>query len=326
MRAPQPFVLAVVSLLVSACQASMTGGLDAGPPDAGGPLGDDGSAGDAWARTDSGSPRDADVSVDGGSSPLDSGAWDGGSSGGDPCGRPHEPSGFRVVSERAFDALSEDGWGNRTDAAFTIEPDATAPCSPPNVGVALFAARRTGGTGPIQTGLPVRPGADQLYISFWLKLSPNWQGHRSGVNKIFHFWVGSGASHGNHVLLSAQGIGDGALYAQVRFQGMVPNAMGQVSYNGSTYLDRGAAEIVRGRWHHWEVLLVSNEPGSVDGEAHLWIDGTKVYERIGDTGYVPSGSNNLFDQVSWNPTWGGTGDMIVEDQTMEMDHAYVSVP
>jgi len=79
----------------------------------------------------------------------------------------------------------------------------------------------------------------------------------------------------------------------------------------------------RGQWHKWEVLLVSNRPGSYDGIARWWIDGVLAGD-YSNVGYSAAGQANVWELVRWNPTWGGAGDVVPANQTMRMDLVRIS--
>jgi hypothetical protein len=229
------------------------------------------------------------------------------------AGYPNEPAGFTQITERGFDARVEQGWTDRGGNNFSIITDGTAPRSPQNVGRATFPLGFAGGTGPILTGRDIRSGNfTSIYISFWIKLSPNWDGHTSFVNKIYHLWINGQ----NKVYLSAQGSNAGPLQPQVRLQG-IPGP----SITRNLTPNVGAVSITRGNWHRWELVVTANTVGNADGVVEWWIDGVKVgsYRDVQITS-----ASRIWTNVDWNPTWGGTGDIVPADQFMYMDHIYIS--
>lgn len=241
---------------------------------------------------------------------------------------PNEPGGMTTISQRDFNAKVENGWTDRGDARFAIVQDSTAPVSPANVGEALFPPTMQGGTGPIQTTTMVngRGAKRTLYVAFWVKFSPNWVGHPSGVNKIFHIWINGG----NKVYLTAQGIAGGKLTAEVHFQGLglYDNTGPQksISWNGTPNLNSAAAVVTRGVWHRWELVLGANTPGQYDGTADWWLDGAKVgqYTAIGYNSAIQTGAANTWQIVDWNPTYGGVNFPPPSNQQMWMDRVYIS--
>ena len=85
---------------------------------------------------------------------------------GDSIGAPvstgtNEPAGYTLISDRHFDAKTDNNWLDRGDAAFSIQTDASSPFPTPlpglahSVGVATYPAGFIGGAGPINTRRPV---------------------------------------------------------------------------------------------------------------------------------------------------------------------------
>ncbi|HEX2780584.1 MAG TPA: hypothetical protein VHM30_13855 [Gemmatimonadaceae bacterium] len=198
---------------------------------------------------------------------------------------------------------------------FSIVQDPTARQSPPLVGQATFPAGFSGGSEPINLYVPI-PEAKTLYVSWWMKLSPGFEGHpRSGVNKIFHIWIGGA----NRVTLSAQGAGTSALQPQVRLQRVaVPGGAVNLLPNAAP-----GATVVRGRWQHWELVLVANGDGNADGSVELWLDGVKVSDYC-DQRFIAGTQDARWQSLNWAPTWGGTGASVRRPMYMWIDHIYIS--
>jgi hypothetical protein len=232
---------------------------------------------------------------------------------------PHEPAGFTKVTERSFAALSEDGWdvapASGSDTNFSIKSDALAPKSPPGVGQVFYPAGFQGGGEPVNVFKYGFPANQRLYISFWVRFSPNWVGHPSGVNKIFHFII----NNINKVFLSAQGADNDNLVATVFLQ-QIPGVDGR---RLDPDLNTGSAQIVRGRWHRWELLLTTNTIGSFNGTAEWWIDGVRV-GSYSDIAYIASGETTTWDGIQWAPTWGGGPVTLQVAQNEQIDHVYIS--
>lgn len=226
----------------------------------------------------------------------------------------HEPDGFAGFTERSFDEAVEDGWTASGDFDMKIVSDGSAPRSPSSVGQIRYPTGFEGGRTPTFTTRSGLEGEDyrKLYISFWVKLSENWQGHETRVNKVGFIWM-----HDNPVVVPNNNVKDsGPIGTEIRLQDTPA---------GSRHLtaNLGAKEIKRGKWHHWEIVLVANSGSSQDGEAHWWIDGEKVGEYT-DVIYGDSGQSKAWQIVAWRPTWGGRGDVVEAEMHMWMDHMYVS--
>lgn len=229
---------------------------------------------------------------------------------------PNEPEGFVRIADRRFSSPDEDGWRAVSVKRFSIVEDSDAPFSPPGVGRALYPRGFRGGKEPIVLTRRWSERPRAIYVSFWFKMSPNFHGHpKSGVNKILHIWIAGK----NRVYLSAQGSGSGALRPQVRLQQVVAP---EKFLNLKPDLVP-SSRIERGRWHRWELLLRANTGAGTDGSAEWWLDGRKVGSHDG-IAYVARDEEHGWQSLQWAPTWGGMGFEVAVEQSMYMDHLYVS--
>ena len=240
---------------------------------------------------------------------------------------PNEPAGFEVITERAFSHKAKDdkdrgprgseGWDGaefRT-GNFSIVRDPTAPKSPPFVAQFRYPQGFRGGRSPGLAQVAFRRPVRDLYLSLWIKLSPNWEGHRSNTNKMFFLWVNGG----NRVFVSAEGKGQNRLQPQIRLQGRdIPDQRPRLPPNVQP-----GAEVRRGVWQRWELVVSPNTPGANDGRIRWWIDGQLVSDYR-DVGFIRSGEGVRWDQLQWSATWGGGGDSVPADQFIWWDHVYVS--
>jgi hypothetical protein len=233
-----------------------------------------------------------------------------------PVGGSHEPLGYVRLTARDFTAKVENGWTDRGDAAFSIVQDPTAPQSPASVGQALFTAGPKDGTGPIKTGFTTTTKPRGLFIDLWIKVSPNWVGHSSNVNKVLHLWINGG----NRAYLNLAGNGSGTLAPRVELQGV-----NEVPVSRNLYPTANAPNATRGVWHRWEILLIANTPGKPDGVARWWVDG-KLKGDYSNINYVPVAPSRgaYWSLIDWNPTWGGRYGTIPAPQWMQIDRLTVS--
>lgn len=233
---------------------------------------------------------------------------------------PNEPSGYSAITERSFSAFKEDGWNNVGEGGNYQVPitDAGAPISPSDVGQGRYPTGFTGGVASHNTWRNYTATPSQ-FIGFAFKLSSNWQGHSSGVNKIL-FTMSTG---GGEPALVSFGQDMGTMNLQLRLQGTGDerSLSGGPNIGGNV----GDASIVRDTWYKAEVLMIANTGSNFDGELHIWINGSKTHEYT-DVRYFDDGTNHEFDGIKWNPTWGGTGDTVEETQYQWVDHIYVSAP
>lgn len=231
-------------------------------------------------------------------------------------GGPNEPEGLRPLTLREFDARVEDGWDDRGGQTFQIVADPGAPGSPPSIGRAVYPAGFLSGRGPIMTSFAIPGKPRTLYLSFWMRLSDNWEGHRTGVNKVFHIWIAGR----NRVYLSAQGKGDGPYAPQVNLQG-IPGP--QIARNLRPVRNQAIA-IRRGQWARWELLMQANHPGQRDASVEWWINGQRAGSES-NFAFVGSDGDPVWERVSWNPTWGGAGPPVRTPMSMDMDQVYISI-
>jgi len=252
-----------------------------------------------------------------------------------PPGGSNEPTGMTVITDRPFNSTTptytpgEAGWEDWSGTTYlTIVQDATAPKSPSNVAQLRYPAGYAGGNAPGGAEYNLRSGGRSpttLYISLWVKLSSNWYGNVSSVNKVCHVWI-SGL---NRVVASATGEANNPLVPQIRLQtlggqysdgvnppaedaNLNPNVAGQTN-----------VKIVRGQWYKWEIVIYGGTPGAANGTVDWWINGAKVGHYV-NIPYIPPGGSSTWDIFKWDPTWGGIGGNIPADQFMFMDHIYIS--
>lgn len=225
----------------------------------------------------------------------------------------HEPAGYSRITDRPFEARDDAGWGFNESSRYSIETDANAPGSCCRVGQARYNAGYSGGTSPAITWTSFgSEGNNEIYISFWLKLSDNWQGHSSGVNKIGFVWIHDNAA----VYFSAQGSGSGTLRPQVRLQD-VPDGARNLAANA------GNPAVRRGEWQRWEVQLIANSGGQANGVSRLWLDGELVSDYR-DVRFSSASQGRTWQHLYWYPVWGGMGDSVQQEMTMSIDHIYAS--
>lgn len=226
-------------------------------------------------------------------------------------GYPNQPAGYTAITGRPFAEKAEDGWTATTSSGFSIVSEASAPKAPPTIGQMFYPAGKSdydpGWTERSITSL----GYGEVYVSFWVKVSSNWQGHKSG-QKIGFAWI-----HDNPtVVFSIRGAGSDPLRSEIYLQN-IPGTSRILTPN------LASVELVRGRWHRWEVVLIVNSGDNTDGQVHWWVDGTKVGEYR-DVAFGSATQGKVWQLLSWRPIWGGQGDTLLEDQYMWMDHYYAS--
>jgi hypothetical protein len=230
---------------------------------------------------------------------------------------PNEPAGMKVISERRFDAKNEAGWRDEPSPDFSIVEDSSAPKSPMDVGQAIYPAGFVAGSEPISDNLSLGNIAQTIYLSFWVKFSPNWVAQPAS-NKILHIFIGDV----NRVFLYGFGGGSDPMVPQVALQ-QVPVGSGQFGSRDLPPRLAPDARLIPGKWHRWELVLTCNTAGNADGRVDWWIDGVHV-GSYSDLAIVTANQPHTWQIVQWAPTWGGIGGKVPADQYMRIDHMYVS--
>jgi hypothetical protein len=222
----------------------------------------------------------------------------------------NEPAGMTTVTERFFTGLDELGWQDRdTDlgagrlAFVDDQPDFTRSDSAAR---ARYNTSTDGGNAPVlmERGFT---GKGTLYLDFDWKVSSNYFGHSSGVNKIWFITAGSSASA--PIVVSATGDSTGPLILQVRLQACPPNIGGN---NASGAQSISIRNVVRDSVYRVEIVAIMNTYDSANGTLQVWVNGTQHVNRTnmaykGTDGSSEVGLNAKFNTVKFNNTWGGTG-------------------
>jgi hypothetical protein len=213
-----------------------------------------------------------------------------------------------LLIERPFNSLTEAVGAITT--GMSIIQDASAPKSPSGVIRTTFPAGFGGGSSPGNLEMS-HSGRRVLYVSYWAKLSSNFDGHLTGINKQFYEWAGGAPIF----YFEAYGVGSGSLEPRVVLQGTPRDAV----YSANLVTN---ARIPRGQWYHIEVLLTGNTSGSANGAVDWWLDGVHVGSITSGVQFT-SGTTS-WDIFSFRPIWGGLGDTVPSTMTMDMDHLYLS--
>jgi hypothetical protein len=227
-----------------------------------------------------------------------------------------------LISDRAFDARNESGWrdddwGNA--AGGKIIRDAKAPKSPGNILRTTLPAGFPAGGGTFSGDLTFAP-MRTLYISYWARLSKNWEGSDSGIDKQFYVYTSSGVPS---VVFTAHGS---------EYEPKSPVVEGQYILAGGFGSDPGdpdfdpnvvaTATIPRGEWYRIEMVLIGNSPGKRDGSIDWYLNGAHVgsYSKIQFTSGAAEWSLFHFTNL-----WSGDSTFKTrESQTLDFDHLYLS--
>jgi hypothetical protein len=234
---------------------------------------------------------------------------------------PNRPTGWTPMVNRSFRSLAKgpadhqgsEGW-DPFEARFArttlnIVPEGTDGSALD----VLYPAGFQGGTAPATAQMQLGSGSppNEIYLCLRVRLDRNWQGHRSGTNKMFYLWVIGQP----RVFVSAEGNGRGPLVPQFRLQG-TPDPRRHLGPNllPSTLVPRGV-------WTTWEMRFRMNSRGRADGIAQWWIDGRQTHDYrnmafYGDRMLEPKDQWSLFQL---RPIWGGGGDVVASPMHLWID-------
>lgn len=248
----------------------------------------------------------------------------------------NEPASFvELTTHRFTDTFnapdSDWAWSNGAGNFSLVTGQTPGSPSPDTVGYVVYPDGFAGGSAPgnwytTNAGADIDSlQSDSIYTTIWLKVSSNFYGHTSGVNKVIFTTTDGYAS--NPLYTSVQGSGNGVLLYQVRSQGTtIPNT----NFTGNTaYSDT----ITRNTWHKIEHLYILNTTSAdSNGVVKVWIDGLLTHDYTNAFLWNPTGGDSTaykheWNNTKWNPYWGGTGgslDIGGDSMYMWLDHFYVS--
>jgi len=233
------------------------------------------------------------------------------------AGASNEPSGMTVITDRPFDALGEMGWDDNGSGGAIIQ-DPTAPRSPSSILRTTLPKGFTAGGGTFSGDL-FFPGKRTLYISYWARLSSNWQGQSADVNKQFYAYTNGTTPN---IYFDAHGAGSNPLVPQLAGQDIIAGGIGGDPLNPDWNPNLlPSAQLIRGSWYHIEVVLVGNTSGSRNGSIDWYLDGVHIGSYSGIQ--FQSGAA-VWTQLHYTNLWGGGGGTTAQAQTLDFDHLYIS--
>jgi len=225
----------------------------------------------------------------------------------------HEPSGFSALVSQPWNAITALGWQEYdVDNHVTVVADPTVPTGDPEVLQFLFPEGFSGlGYGP---GLVYyMMSKSEMYLGFYWKMSPDWEGHTSNVNKMFYLFQREGDNR-EAVLVVAYGRPGGPYHLEISNEASDGGRWWTQNVNNVT--------LVPGQWYKMEMhLKKSSADAAPDGLVEWWING-QLAARYTDAKL--RGAN--FSEVHIDPVWGGTDSTIskTHDDYQRFGRFYIS--
>lgn len=234
--------------------------------------------------------------------------------------RQNEPAGLAQGTNKEFNSLSELETSNDPNWYITslvgsksITQDAQAPVSPPNVLTHTYPAGFNGGAAGTSAGF-INQSYDEIYVCLDCKWDENWQDHPTGTNKVFFITIDDFGGGGDPVFLSYN--------TQQQDPRLIMFLQGPSV--GRTLPRIQEFNPVKGQHHTVEIYLKTNTAdGVADGIARMWVDDNLVTD-VSDVEFWNGASAGKFNTVKLEPTWGGSGGVVVDPFSLYHDQIYVA--
>lgn len=192
---------------------------------------------------------------------------------------PNEPPGYTLLFEDDFESCENSRWWEGWDDQTFVEPVSDSRLGERCAVRHVYTVGQEGGYGnEIRFGLNGR-GLREIYVAYWIKLDPEWEGHESNVNKTAYIEtrfpaVTPGGSDRGFMWLEAYGAGRSPLHTAV-----VPQ-MHPTECQTALWQDRPNIKWQRGQWHLLEaVMKLASSRQTNDGSLTVWLDGWPVIQK-----------------------------------------------
>lgn len=223
---------------------------------------------------------------------------------------PNLPAGYTLITTRPFAALIEDGWVDYSGADLgkaTIVSDAT-PWGSTALDV-LFDNGLQAGNDPMFQWRSFATPYRSLYVAFPLEILTPWIQNGSGIQKLLYLEDNSIAG-GNPTICwcSMNGV---PWQIQVRTQsnhdGIYVDLTQNVSGQTSASFPANAYELV-------ESVITYNSPGHSDGVVKVWVNKILVTDQESVRFTSSPTSQTMWTGIKLEPTWGGSGAALTQNQ------------
>lgn len=168
-----------------------------------------------------------------------------------------------------------------------------------------------GGGSPYINSERVGPPHSEVYMRYVVRISENYQGHPSGINKIGYnidHCDGAPSPCGNFPLIFSL---DNVTTWGVSGQG----------HPDMIFRTKGG-DLPLGQWIVLEIYVRYSK---TDGKIIMWADGVEVVNVDRPT-IVPTALDELATGWQFRPIWGGVNGDVTETFTLDIAEIYVSIP
>jgi hypothetical protein len=226
---------------------------------------------------------------------------------------PNEPSGFTAIEDTGWESGSLGAW-------YRIFQSSDKPIGVGAIGSSAigelralqidYAAGHVGGGGTeLRYDIASQNRRNEIYVGYYVQVSPQWEGHSSAINKMIYLHDGGGSFS--------------AMWYEIFGSGSNPLDLYVVNQSGSG--PAGMRENVnqvlftRGQWHRVEIY---QKQGSLqNGIVRVWVDGVLAIDRS-DVGT----RSTPVDNITISGIWGGVGDSKPHANFMRFDRIRISRP
>jgi hypothetical protein len=172
----------------------------------------------------------------------------------------------------------------------------------------------------------------EIYESGWVRVpTPDFQMQAVGVKLLGYVGVAdsnlTNALPAELYFIAWTGASDAALRSAVRIDLCQQGASGNPPVVDDRCMSANLASdnfFTFGSWHHYEYVMILNDPTQSNGVFKLWWDGRQVSEYH-DVLYRNTTQSSGFYGRGWNPVWGGAGGSSrTRDDYLQVDHLYLS--
>jgi hypothetical protein len=261
-------------------------------------------------------------------------------------GRFHEPDGFERITSRDFASKAQtdadrgptgsQGWDGAEYRYrnVRVESQADAPLSPPWVMRFTYPAGRVPQRGSLSPGVVQtlsfrneihgRRQMRKIYLRTAFRVSPNFQGHPTGTNKLI--FIRADGNVRCEPIIRLRGSGNGPLVLNVDLQGSPRDTRNRAnsSLNPNGPAGSAASNVTRGQWHLLEAVLEMGNNGASNGRLRVYLDGRLSHE-YNDIEYEPRADHTSYwDHLHVSPVWGGQGGTVTQEMFLEFDEFYLS--